>query len=291
MTKTTKLGLGIAVVALTLTSTLTYAQLADTPINACVSKIGLVRIIPDGSPIQCLKHEKLLSWNISGPQGEKGEQGETGPIGPQGEAGPAGSQGDPGPKGDKGDSGDAGPQGKQGEQGPAGPQGEPGPVGERGETGPQGPAGTGGATLRLEDGRGQDLGIYMGKEDVRYYSSVIPETGLSLTFNQNTDQATVNLQTDEGPQVFFSQSGCTGDAYSSMRLAPTDVTRTAITGMSKRYFTGTQRDATLTDVALSYAQATRCLDASHENRWLWPLTEVTLPFTEPLAWPLRVVVE
>ncbi|MBP9759781.1 MAG: collagen-like protein [Candidatus Pacebacteria bacterium] len=285
MTKTTRLGIGIAAAALALTGTLTYAQLADTPINACVSKIGLVRIIPDGSPVRCLKHERLLSWNTSGPQGE------TGLTGAQGEAGPMGPQGDPGTKGDKGDTGDAGPQGEKGAQGPAGPQGEPGPVGERGETGPQGPAGTGGTALRLKDGRGQDLGNYMGKEDVRYYSSVIPETGLSLTFNQNTDQATVDMQTDEGPQVFFSQSGCTGDAYSLMRLAPTDITRTAITGMSKRYFTGTQRDATLTDVALSYVQASRCLDASHENRWLWPLTEVSLPFTEPLTWPLRVVVE
>lgn len=85
MTKATKIGIiGITAMALILTGTLTYAQLANTTINACVSKIGLIRIIPDGNSVRCLKHETLLTWNTSGPQGEPGPQGEKGEPGPAG---------------------------------------------------------------------------------------------------------------------------------------------------------------------------------------------------------------
>lgn len=51
-----------------------YAGLATSTINVCVSKVGLVRVIPDGQPLKCMKHEKLLSWNNTGPQGEQGPQ-------------------------------------------------------------------------------------------------------------------------------------------------------------------------------------------------------------------------
>jgi hypothetical protein len=65
-----------------------YAGLATSTINVCVSKIGLVRVIPDGQPVKCMKNEKLLSWNNTGPQGEQGPKGDQGI---QGEQGPAGS--------------------------------------------------------------------------------------------------------------------------------------------------------------------------------------------------------
>ncbi len=130
MTKPIYIGLCIAVVALILTGTLTYAQLANTTINACVSKVGIVRIIPDGSPIKCLKHETLLTWNTAGPKGDKGDQGEPGPVGSKGD------------KGEAGESGPAGPQGEKGDTGETGPEGEQGPVGPQGEKGAQGLAGT-----------------------------------------------------------------------------------------------------------------------------------------------------
>ncbi len=143
MKSTKTLYVGVIATVLILTGTITYAQLADATINACVSKIGLIRIIPEGKPVQCLKHETLLTWNTSGSQGAKGDQGEMGPIGPQGEVGPVGPQGEAGsvgpqgevgPKGDKGDMGDTGSQGPKGEQGATGPQGERGEKGEPGET-------------------------------------------------------------------------------------------------------------------------------------------------------------
>ena len=83
-----KYPLYILTASILLAGTWAYAGLETKTINACVSKVGTVRIIPGGSPIQCLKHETLLTWNTSGP---KGDQGEPGPQGPAGEPAPRGA--------------------------------------------------------------------------------------------------------------------------------------------------------------------------------------------------------
>ncbi|HUP32814.1 MAG TPA: lamin tail domain-containing protein [Gaiellaceae bacterium] len=84
---------------------------ADAVVRACVHQpSGLLRVPRPATG--CRKRERLLTWNVRGPQGEQG---------PPGPAGPPGEQGPPGPQGQQG------PSGPQGEQGPAGPQGEPGP--------------------------------------------------------------------------------------------------------------------------------------------------------------------
>lgn len=70
--------LAVAVAALSIGATWTYANLTATTINACISKIGTVRILADGAPLKCMKTERLLSWNIMGPKGD------VGPMGPQG---------------------------------------------------------------------------------------------------------------------------------------------------------------------------------------------------------------
>lgn len=277
MTKTTKLSLSIAVVALTLTGTLTYAQLADTPINACVSKIGLVRIIPDGSPVQCLKHEKLLSWNTSGPQGVKGDQGEPGLAGAQGEVGPMGPQGEPGPKGDKGDTGDTGPQGSQGEQGLAGPQGEPG------ETGPQGPAG---ASLHLKDNDDQMIGILMNLDRGGVYSVYMPELKARLEIVETGGGAAVGTEPSIGT-IWYTSTDCTGDAHVDKFLMPHILMKQDF-GAGKWYV----MEATKEPVQQfsSKLESRGCIQMSNSGSFP-KLVEVALPFTEPLAWPLRVVVE
>jgi hypothetical protein len=95
---------------------------AQQQIFACVhANSGAVRIVAQVTA--CRTPEKLVTWNVVGPQG------------PPGPAGPAGALGPPGPPGP---AGPAGPQGSAGQQGPAGPQGM---RGERGEPGPLGPAG------------------------------------------------------------------------------------------------------------------------------------------------------
>lgn len=91
--------------------------MGDGVITGCQkSGKSFLRVVRDASA--CRGNERVVQWNVHGPEG------------PQGPPGPAGAQGP---------AGAAGPQGERGEQGPAGPagaQGAPGPAGA------QGPAGT-----------------------------------------------------------------------------------------------------------------------------------------------------
>ena len=72
-------------------------------INACRCSGGWLRAVD--SPNACRKHERALSWNITGPAGPQGPAGAAGP------AGPAGAQGPQGPPGPEGPAGPAGPPG------------------------------------------------------------------------------------------------------------------------------------------------------------------------------------
>src|SRR5918996_831656 len=70
-------------------------------IHACVrDKKGTLRLV--SSADECDAKESPVSWNVVGPQGEKGDQGDQGPQGEKGD------QGDQGPQGEKGDQGDPG---------------------------------------------------------------------------------------------------------------------------------------------------------------------------------------
>ena len=61
-------------------------------IMACVSgSSGTLRIV--ASQIDCKSNDRLLQWNVAGPQGPAGAQGPQGPAGAQGPAGPTGPQG------------------------------------------------------------------------------------------------------------------------------------------------------------------------------------------------------
>lgn len=108
-------------------------------ITACASKSsGRLRVVR--SSASCRSHEHRLSWNVRGPQGERG---------PSGPAGEPGAMGPAGPQGAQGAAGERGPQGEQGRQGAPGEAGAAGPPGPEGAAGPQGPAGPQG-----EPGRG-----------------------------------------------------------------------------------------------------------------------------------------
>ena len=82
-------------------------------IMACVSSSsGALRIV--ASQIDCKSNDRLLQWNVAGPQGPAGAQGPQGPAGAQGPQGPAGAQGPAGPAGPTGPQGTAGLPGATG---------------------------------------------------------------------------------------------------------------------------------------------------------------------------------
>ena len=99
----------VFVVALALAPRAADAQ----QIFACVNNSdGTTRIVAQN--VTCRNNERLLAWNIVGPQGPMGSAGPTGATGPQGPAGPAGAQGPTGPQGPMGATGATGPQGPAG---------------------------------------------------------------------------------------------------------------------------------------------------------------------------------
>jgi hypothetical protein len=58
-----------------------YSQAAGNGVEVCVRKNGAIFMIGDGfKRADCLKNEKLISWNITGQQGPKGDKGDQGPI-------------------------------------------------------------------------------------------------------------------------------------------------------------------------------------------------------------------
>jgi large repetitive protein len=120
-----------ALVTLTGTATLAAGASAltgDDVITACQKRGGYLRIVRDASA--CRSGERVVRWNMRGPQGPAGPPG---PAGPRGDQGPAGEQGAPG------STGPAGPAGPAGSPGPAGAAGPAGPAGPVGPAGPQGP--------------------------------------------------------------------------------------------------------------------------------------------------------
>jgi hypothetical protein len=67
-----------------------YAASSGSPtIRACVKHKGGVLYVAK----KCAKHDRRLTWSVTGPQGPTGAQGPTGPTGPKGDTGPAGTAG------------------------------------------------------------------------------------------------------------------------------------------------------------------------------------------------------
>lgn len=284
-----KYPLYILTASILLAGTWAYAGLETKTINACVSKVGIMRIIPNGSPIQCLKHETLLTWNTSGPQGLQGEPGPAGPQGPQGDIGSKGEKGDQGEQGPAGSQGEQGEAGKQGPQGEMGEPGEPGPAGERGEPGPQGPAGTGGSSLRLEDGAGQDLGIVVNALSGPIIT-YMPEQKALITFMQYRDAERAYASVVESDTVFFAGENCTGQTYTEVLGATPD--KAFVTGRnSDRFFRHTEEPVAIGVTIQSRLNNSEDCKAWTSSGLFAPVEEITLPFDVPLTWPLRVVVE
>jgi Collagen triple helix repeat (20 copies) len=95
-----------------------YAAIPDSNgvIHGCYAPkaSGALRVIDVATGSKCLKNEKALDFNQTGPQGPKGDPGAPG------------QQGTPGPQGVPGTPG---ADGAPGQQGPAGAAGPPGPAG------------------------------------------------------------------------------------------------------------------------------------------------------------------
>lgn len=94
----------------------TTAAGADGPtLTACVKKDGAMYLVGESfRRDDCRGNDRLISWNVAGPQGVAGAAGPAGPQGQAGPQGPAGANGAPGAVGAQGPAGPIGPQGPAG---------------------------------------------------------------------------------------------------------------------------------------------------------------------------------
>ena len=159
----------------------------------------------------------------------------------------------------------------------------PGPQGEQGIQGEPGKDGVDGKNLYLVDNADNKLGIFLGDDEVNHqYEFFIPEVG-SL---EHVDYRNNTFDVGTGP-VFFDSLNCVGEAHSRVTKVVNDLTR--VTG--PRYFKHYKGETPIRKTALSWipdnAQLCRNLSPS-ETADVYLLTEVFMPFPEPITWPVEI---
>ncbi|TSC69148.1 MAG: Collagen triple helix repeat-containing protein [Parcubacteria group bacterium Gr01-1014_66] len=176
-----------------------------------------------------------------------------------------------------------GPQGPKGDKGDEGQQGEKGEKGDQGDKGGPGMPGKAGLALHLFDGNGQDLGIltYSG---VSSFTTYFPEIKALGEFSQGVSTAKWKYSETSAQQIYYSEPFCSGIAYVG-NFQPMEIRRAVPSGYvtSIASTTGTHFIQ-----SLSILTGNRCsnnaflLENSAEAKF------VTLPFGEPLAFPLEI---
>lgn len=70
---------------------ISQSQANQEQLTACAKKSGLLFLLGSGFTTKCEKNDKVVNWNIQGPQGPVGPQGPQGDVGPVGPPGPQAS--------------------------------------------------------------------------------------------------------------------------------------------------------------------------------------------------------
>ncbi len=176
--------------------------------------------------------------------------------------------------------GPQGPQGKKGEKGDRGDPGDPGTPGPQGETGPVGP------TLHLHDANGQDLGILITAFDGtgRNFATYLPDHGVTVTF----DQSVAGIVLGPVSPIYYPQPDCQGTPHAGITGYPPGAVVAVLGGAERKLFkfTGERSEET---VFLSQLSAGGCETQSFGPGRYPVLEEVPIPFSLPIAGPLRVL--
>lgn len=226
-----------------------YASAVGDQITICAKKSGLVYVIgEDFKRKDCKATDQLLSFNVSGPKGDKGD------------------------------------------------------------VGPRGPAGESGEGLHLYDADDQDLGIFLDHDlyiSGYTFTTYEQEIELPLSFISSTAWGPATLQVSGGNVVKFTELNCAGQAFTENQDFPFQklwriTTRNEANDVTSRYFTSshfTQAGNEILGLSVLYSDGSgstvenngKCENIIDPMSSIgFPLTEVNLPFTEPLAWPLHI---
>jgi hypothetical protein len=268
------------------------AEVATSQLSACVSRNGETRLVIAGFTKKqaCEKGEQLISWNTMGPKGDKGDTGLTGEQGIQGPKGDTGATGEQGQIGLTGPQGPKGDQGLDGKDGANGQDGAQGPKGDTGKDGAPGVDGTNATSFWVLDGQGRKLGYLLdiGNSGVRILSL---DGQWSAWLDQKVDTQEIRMQTP-GAAV-YEQPDCAGTPM----VLPWEFLGHSINAKDTRtepkyYVADTERSPETKGFASRLsADGKTCSNTQTSAITAWHSKEVQLPFTEPVAWPLKVVQE
>lgn len=169
-----------------------------------------------------------------------------------------------------------GPQGPMGPAGSQGPQGEQGLTGPKGEQGPPGPAGA----IDVYDANGQYLGQLLrpGSPSESYIYIYVPSLQSTIVLNDD-DMLYVSGELE------FESYDCTGQAYT--HLENHMIIFKNYNNDSKAYKAlGTPKINVL--AYHSFRSGGQCYTVTQNKTNVIAVQEVTLPFTLPVALPLRL---
>jgi hypothetical protein len=178
-------------------------------------------------------------------------------------------------QGPKGDKGDTGVTGATGAAGATGPQGDPGATGATGATGPQGPAGPSSAIPEY-DANGQLLGNFIDDAGQFYIPSLNRVANISMTGFPGINTSLVYQSTD-----------CSGQSYIQSTIA----------AKLRLFRVGPDSYAIIQDSAQPQTMTVGSIGNSNDNGVTCTArtisatgyipTPVTLPFSTPVATPMR----
>ena len=160
--------------------------------------------------------------------------------------------------------------------------------------GVRGEQGDSGTTLRLVDGNNQDLGILIDREDTNRFVTFHPELSRILRFEVVQTVPKLHIFYDS---FYFSGANCTGDMFARVEHAAyEDIFKWHGVNNDEVLMYKFDLDATPTTMlARSRSDPNGCFTfpsgfpSPVEIDFAVPVIGVTLPFSEPLAWPLRIV--
>jgi hypothetical protein len=174
--------------------------------------------------------------------------------------------------------------GAQGPTGPQGPQGAQGPTGSTGPQGAQGPQGTAGSSrgATVYDAADQSLGIFLETTDKYEPVGDFFSPAIKILIESLEREAVINAFTGQLDNGFFyyESTDCTGTPYMNANILY------RVNKSAGKYYTGTYMQPVSVMVNSDFNGVT-CEHNEYLQNNLVVATEVTLPFTTPVALPMR----
>ena len=135
------------------------------------------------------------------------------------------------------------------------------------------------------DGSGQDLGLLTGVSN-GVYDSFLPEKDVYFRLVIVASEVNWNV----GHFVFFTEPNCAGTALINTNFVDSQLLVRAgnLANGGVRYFKPTNATSPINQWRSVLAINTACNNESDQSQFMYVLNEITVPFQEPLVFPLKI---